>query len=384
MNRIEHYLLSVLATTSIFAVLVLVPTLASACGDPESYGSAAYPDWSEVWMDGISQGWIQARLSPEAIRAHRRGGPESERLGSKLKTAEQWSSLNEHGDWKNTRRWGWVWTPSKKRRGWRPYMNGRWLATDSGWSFSGNEAFAEMVYHHGRWYRHRSYGWVWVPGSEKAPSWVVWRFGGGYVGWAPIGPSEDDLFPEDKAHDAWVFVRNQDFLAAQLGRVALPLAHNRDALDRSGFVGARNRRSAGQYHPGPKPSRLSRFAGRPYVKPLQVRRIEKPQLKLSSVRLIRELRSPRMTLRQPVNLHLTRGRLPADRILVKPLSTSTRIHKGKKVKVHKKIRAKKASKKQSLKGNKKRRVLKNRGFRVLSKQKNKVSKQKKRKGRKSR
>jgi hypothetical protein len=32
--------------------------------------------------------------------------------------------------------------------------------------------------------------WVWIPGYDYAPSWVVWRHddGDGYVGWAPLPP----------------------------------------------------------------------------------------------------------------------------------------------------------------------------------------------------
>ena len=30
--------------------------------------------------------------------------------------------------------------------------------------------------------------WIWVPGIEWAPTWVTWRVGGGYIGWAPLPP----------------------------------------------------------------------------------------------------------------------------------------------------------------------------------------------------
>jgi hypothetical protein len=35
---------------------------------------------------------------------------------------------------------------------------------------------------------HNRCGWVWVPDTVWAPSWVVWRTSGDYCGWAPVPP----------------------------------------------------------------------------------------------------------------------------------------------------------------------------------------------------
>ena len=32
-------------------------------------------------------------------------------------------------------------------------------------------------------------GWCWIPGTTWGPAWVNWRWGGGYVGWAPMAPA---------------------------------------------------------------------------------------------------------------------------------------------------------------------------------------------------
>jgi len=351
MKRIESQHIGVVGAWLLLATLLLAPSAAFPCSPELGYEQNQHSDWAEVWVEGENQGWLSARLSPAAIRAKRRLGKKSQPFGNELRKSDQWSMLNSHGDWKNTRRWGWVWTPSKKAREWRPYLNGRWLWTDAGWHFAGHEPFAEMVYHHGRWYRHRSYGWVWVPGAEKAPSWVVWRFGGGYVGWAPLGPSEDDLFPEGKRHDAWVFVRNDRFFSSQLGDVALSIRENRSALDRSGFVGGRNRRSSDQYHPGPKPSRLRRFTGvipSMELHALSPRRVLKPRIKLKAAQLIPQLRSRRLTLRQPAFVQSMRVRLPVDRLLPRQQIHPHRIYKGKKLKKLKKVLKKKQRNKKKL------------------------------------
>src|SRR3546814_16106093 len=43
-------------------------------------------------------------------------------------------------------------------------------------------------FHYGRWTYTDYYGWAWIPGYEWGPAWVSWRSGGGFYGWAPLGP----------------------------------------------------------------------------------------------------------------------------------------------------------------------------------------------------
>ena len=58
----------------------------------------------------------------------------------------------------------------------------------AGWAWASDESFGWAVYHYGRWGWSPAVGWMWVPGSIWAPAWVSWRYGGGYIGWAPLGP----------------------------------------------------------------------------------------------------------------------------------------------------------------------------------------------------
>ena len=87
-----------------------------------------------------------------------------------------YDSLSPYGSWFETADYGYVWQPVVVRDStWRPYTRGRWACTDRGWIWISDEPFGWACYHYGRWALCRGYGWVWVPGTEWAPSWVCWR-----------------------------------------------------------------------------------------------------------------------------------------------------------------------------------------------------------------
>jgi PAS domain-containing protein len=100
-----------------------------------------------------------------------------------------YDALTPYGDWVQTASCGWVWYPYDVPIGWRPYTGGRWIDTDYGWTFDADAPWGWAVYHYGRWLYDDVYGWVWCPGTEWAPAWVVWRTGGDWIGWAPCPPS---------------------------------------------------------------------------------------------------------------------------------------------------------------------------------------------------
>lgn len=99
-----------------------------------------------------------------------------------------YSSLSPHGEWIQSDGGVYAWRPVGVAAGWRPYYDGRWCWTDQGWYWASDEPWAWATYHYGRWYNDDFYGWVWVPGYDWAPAWVEWRYGGDYVGWAPLSP----------------------------------------------------------------------------------------------------------------------------------------------------------------------------------------------------
>jgi hypothetical protein len=97
--------------------------------------------------------------------------------------------LGHHGRWATVATYGQVWVPGGVAVGWQPYSLGHWAYTDAyGWTWVSDEPWGWATYHYGRWVYLEPQGWVWVPGTVWAPAWVVWRSGGGYVGWAPMPP----------------------------------------------------------------------------------------------------------------------------------------------------------------------------------------------------
>ena len=100
-----------------------------------------------------------------------------------------YDSLSSYGSWFETPDYGYVWQPVVVREtNWRPYSRGRWVCSDRGWTWVSEEPFGWATYHYGRWALLRGRGWIWVPGSQWAPSWVSWRENNSHIGWAPLPP----------------------------------------------------------------------------------------------------------------------------------------------------------------------------------------------------
>ena len=99
-----------------------------------------------------------------------------------------YDSLSSQGNWIQTDDYGYVWQPNVQDPNWAPYTDGNWVYTEDGWTWNSNEPFGWATYHYGRWVNLDGTGWVWVPGYTWAPAWVSWRYGDGYVGWAPLPP----------------------------------------------------------------------------------------------------------------------------------------------------------------------------------------------------
>jgi hypothetical protein len=110
--------------------------------------------------------------------------------------------LAPYGQWRQSARFGEVWVPNVAA-GWRPFTIGHWVWTDEGWYWQSDEPFGWVVYHYGRWVLDDKLGWVWFPGNEWAPAWVVWRESNDDIGWAPAPPPELDVAVSDSW---WSFV----------------------------------------------------------------------------------------------------------------------------------------------------------------------------------
>ncbi|SDK01959.1 hypothetical protein SAMN05421823_101669 [Catalinimonas alkaloidigena] len=99
-----------------------------------------------------------------------------------------YDQLSPYGRWINDPVYGYVWSPYVDA-GFAPYAtNGYWVMTSYGNTWVSNYSWGWAPFHYGRWYYDNFYGWLWMPGDVWGPAWVSWRNGGGYYGWAPLGP----------------------------------------------------------------------------------------------------------------------------------------------------------------------------------------------------
>jgi hypothetical protein len=144
-----------------------------------------------------------------------------------------YEGLGSSGEWIERPGYGRVWYPTVVRAGWRPYLYGRWVSSDYGWTWVSEEEFGWATYHYGRWYRDDEVGWVWVPGTEWGPAWVSFQQGGGYIGWAPLPPGVAfragigiELGGVAIEAGAYSFVEERAFLHPQIATVIVAPARN--------------------------------------------------------------------------------------------------------------------------------------------------------------
>ena len=146
-----------------------------------------------------------------------------------------YSELAPYGQWVNRIEFGWVWAPYDVPVSWRPYTNGHWVYTDDyGWYWVSYWPWGWAPFHYGRWAYDDEYGWVWVPDTVWGPAWVDWRYGDGWIGWAPLPPiavwrtgigfSIQIVEIERHIHPtSWVFCRERNFRHEHVNRyIELP------------------------------------------------------------------------------------------------------------------------------------------------------------------
>jgi hypothetical protein len=105
--------------------------------------------------------------------------------------ASFYDSLAPYGNWVDLSGYGWCWQPTVVvvNPYWQPYFDcGRWVYSNCGWYWNSNYSWGWAPFHYGRWFRHNHLGWCWMPDRVWGPSWVSWRYGDRYCGWAPLPP----------------------------------------------------------------------------------------------------------------------------------------------------------------------------------------------------
>lgn len=126
-----------------------------------------------------------------------------------------YDALAPFGEWLWVDLYGWIWVPRAMPALWQPYTYGYWVYTTYGWTWVSDWEWGWAAFHYGRWMSHGHHGWAWMPGYVWAPAWVSWRFGDGWVGWAPLPPealwsSRGLAYQPTLAADWWVFVADRD------------------------------------------------------------------------------------------------------------------------------------------------------------------------------
>lgn len=149
-----------------------------------------------------------------------------------------YSDLSPHGSWLVSAQYGRVWQPAVYRSGWNPYYDGHWECADLGWVWVSDYSWGDVPYHYGTWVLDPRWGWVWVPGYTWAPSWVVFRTGPDYIGWAPVPPrfTVGASFTFGSDPDLFLFVRAGDFLSPRIRTRVVPNRYYRTAIRRTTFV----------------------------------------------------------------------------------------------------------------------------------------------------
>jgi len=135
-----------------------------------------------------------------------------------------YDSLAPYGTWYRDPRFGIVWQPAVEVVGpnFRPYATGgQWVYTDYGWAFASDYDWGWAPFHYGRWYYDPGADWIWIPGDTWGPAWVDWRFGDGYIGWAPLAPAGITIALDERP-DFWFFCGAQSFLEPNVVAFAVP------------------------------------------------------------------------------------------------------------------------------------------------------------------
>jgi hypothetical protein len=153
-----------------------------------------------------------------------------------------YDALSPYGSWLDLDPWGQVWQPAMTPAGWRPYTMGHWVYSNDSWTWISDFEWGWAAFHYGRWFFDPYYGWVWIPGDVWGPAWVAWRWGDGFVGWAPVPAwvgwemgvgftigDFDSLIPE---HD-WVFCGARDLDRPHLRELLFPERNNDRYLGRT-------------------------------------------------------------------------------------------------------------------------------------------------------
>ena len=172
-----------------------------------------------------------------------------------------YDELAPYGEWINDPEYGYIWLPYAEQ-GFQPYAtNGHWVMTSYGNTWVSNYDWGWAPFHYGRWTYTDYYGWAWVPGYEWGPAWVSWRSGGGYYGWAPLGPSMGISININIPARHWVFVPQRYIASPRIYSYYTPYRNVTRIYNRTTIINNTYVYNDRTYVSGPRRSEIERATG---------------------------------------------------------------------------------------------------------------------------
>lgn len=154
--------------------------------------------------------------------------------------AEFHETLSQFGQFVRNQKYGEVWIPTVTPQGWHPYPPCHWVNTGTrGWFFDDRTPWGAIVHHYGRWAHDEQSGWIWVPGNDFSPGWVVWRTGQDWIGWAPMLPDADIRTISADQFDTggfWIFMETAKFSAGCAGDAVAPAEQTPNLVRQTRYV----------------------------------------------------------------------------------------------------------------------------------------------------
>ncbi|WP_100629692.1 DUF6600 domain-containing protein [Algoriphagus formosus] len=174
-----------------------------------------------------------------------------------------YDELMPYGDWVRDARHGFIWLPAVGPD-FHPYgTNGHWAMTEFGNTWVSYYDWGWAPFHYGRWYFDDFYrSWAWIPGYEWGPAWVSWRTGGGYYGWAPLGPRLSVSVQIGIPSFHWVFLPQRRIYDRYAWRYYAPHRTRIKIINRTTVINNTVVYNNNTYNAGPSSREIRRVTGR--------------------------------------------------------------------------------------------------------------------------
>ncbi|RRB07379.1 DUF6600 domain-containing protein [Larkinella rosea] len=171
-----------------------------------------------------------------------------------------YDDLAPYGQWVPNQNYGQVWMPDVPGD-FQPYAtNGHWAVTEYGNTWVSDYDWGWAPFHYGRWQFDDYYGrWIWIPDSEWGPAWVSWRSGGGYYGWAPLGPGMSINVNINLPFNYWTFVPQIYFTSPRVYSYCVPRTRVVNVYHNTTIINNVYRYNNRSYGYGPRREEIERY-----------------------------------------------------------------------------------------------------------------------------